>query len=264
MRARGLLLATLLSGCALQAPPEREELRKQALPDYALPEAYAAGTTAPGEAADAWLASFGDPQLEKLVAEAIAANLDLRVAAARVEQAAAAARLAGATLWPQVNAMARGGGKLSGDSSGLEGWGIFANWELDLWGRVRYGREAAAKQLESTQLDTEYARHSVAAMVAKGWFLALEARAQKTIATEMAQSSERLGSLARDPKVQALAKDPAIRDLWQKRDLKGLLLDPRVQALAGDAGVREKVANVDWAKVRDAVAKAGAAAPTPR
>jgi NodT family efflux transporter outer membrane factor (OMF) lipoprotein len=198
MRARGLLLATLLSGCALQAPPEREELRKQALPDYALPEAYTAGGVAPGEAAGAWLATFGDPQLEKLVAEAIAANLDLRVASARVEQAAAAARLAGATLWPQVNALARGGGTLSGDSSGLEGWGIFANWELDLWGRVRYGREAAAKQLESTQLDTEYARQSVAAMVAKGWFLALEARAQRTIATEMAQSSARLGSLARD------------------------------------------------------------------
>ena len=130
--------------------------------------------------------------------EALIANLDLRIAAARVEQAAAASRLAGATLWPQVNAMARGGGELSGDSSGLEGAGIFANWELDLWGRVRYGREAATKQFESAQLDTEYARQSVAALVAKGWFLALEARAQKAIALEMVQSSERLGSLARD------------------------------------------------------------------
>jgi len=198
MRARGLLVALLLGGCALQAPPEREELRKQALPDYPLPEAYTAGARAPGEAAGTWLASFGDPALEQLVHEALIANLDLRIAAARVEQAAAASRLAGATLWPQVNAMARGGGELSGDSSGLEGAGIFANWELDLWGRVRYGREAATKQFESAQLDTEYARQSVAALVAKGWFLALEARAQKAIALEMVQSSERLGSLARD------------------------------------------------------------------
>jgi NodT family efflux transporter outer membrane factor (OMF) lipoprotein len=198
MRARGFLLATLLSGCALQAPPDREELQKQALPDYAVPVAYAAGAVAPSESTASWLVTFGDPQLEKLVQEAIAANLDLRVASARVEQASAAARLAGATLWPQVNAMARGGGELSGDSSGLEGGGIFANWELDLWGRVRYGQEAATKQFESAQLDTEYARQSVAALVAKGWFLALEARAQKTIALEMARSSERLGSLARD------------------------------------------------------------------
>jgi outer membrane protein TolC len=51
---------------------------------------------------------------------------------------------------------------------------------------------------ESAKLDTEYARQSVAALVARGWFLALEARAQRTIALEMAQSSERLGSLARD------------------------------------------------------------------
>jgi NodT family efflux transporter outer membrane factor (OMF) lipoprotein len=198
MRARHLLAAVLLSGCALQSPPERDELRKQALPDYPLPEAYAAGPGAASDVSGLWVASFGDPALVQLVNEALVANLDLRVAAARVEQAAASARLAGATLWPQVNAMARGGGALSGDSSGLEGGGIFANWELDLWGRVRYGREAATQVFESAKLDTEYARQSVAALVARGWFLALEARAQRTIALEMAQSSERLGSLARD------------------------------------------------------------------
>jgi outer membrane protein, multidrug efflux system len=198
MRARGLLVALLLGGCALQAPPEREALREQALPDYPLPEGYAAGDGAAGDIRGTWVASFDDLALVQLVNEALIANLDLRVAAARVEQAAASARLAGATLWPQVTAMARGGGTLSGDSSGLEGGGIFANWELDLWGRVRYGQEAAAKQFESARLDTEYARQSVAALVAKGWFLALEARAQKAIALEMAQASERLGSLARD------------------------------------------------------------------
>jgi len=198
MRARGLLVALLLGGCALQSPPEREELRKQALPDYPIPETYTDGLSAAGNVTGSWVASFRDPTLVEMVNEALIANLDLRVAAARVEQAAAASRLAGATLWPQVNAMARGGGELSGDSSGLEGAGIFANWELDLWGRVRYGREAATKQFESAQLDTEYARQSVAALVAKGWFLALEARAQKAIALEMVQSSERLGSLARD------------------------------------------------------------------
>ena len=189
MRARGLLLALALGGCALQAPPEREELRKQALPDYPLPPAYTGATAAADAPAGAWLASFRDRDLVQLVNEALVANPDLRIAAARVEQAAAAARLSGATLWPQVNAMARGGGTLSGDSSGLEGGGVFANWEIDLWGRVRYGEAAAKQAFESARLDTEYARQSLAAMVAKGWFLALEARAQKAIALEMAQSS---------------------------------------------------------------------------
>ena len=50
------------------------------------------------------------------------------------------AKLAGATLYPQVNLLARGGGKCGGDGSGLTGVGLFASWELDLWGRVRSER----------------------------------------------------------------------------------------------------------------------------
>src|SRR6185503_15839039 len=124
--------------------------------------------------ADAWLAGFHDAQLEAFVREALANNPDLQVAASRVEQAAGFVKVAGATLYPQVNALARGGGALSGDSSGLEGAGIFANWELDLWGRVRAGRASARGQYDSTSLDAEYARQSLAALVAKSWFLATE------------------------------------------------------------------------------------------
>jgi NodT family efflux transporter outer membrane factor (OMF) lipoprotein len=120
------------------------------------------------------------------------------VAAARVEQAASLVKVAGATLLPQVNALARGGGALSGDSSGLEGAGIFANWEIDLWGRVRAGREAASGQYVSAALDAEYARQSLAAMVAKSWFLATEARLQKAIAEEMTAASERQLTLVQD------------------------------------------------------------------
>jgi NodT family efflux transporter outer membrane factor (OMF) lipoprotein len=243
MRARSLLFAVVLGGCALQAPPERDELRQQALPDYPVPDAYRAGAPAAGDVAGAWLASFRDPALVELVNEALIANPDLRVAAARVEQAAAAARLAGATLWPQVNAMARGGGTLSGDSSGLEGGGVFANWELDLWGRVRYGREAATQAYESAKLDTDYARQSMAALVAKGWFLALEARAQKALALEMLQSSERLASLARDrlrvgpgselEVRQADAQSATFRDIALQLDLAEASALRSIEALLG-------------------------------
>jgi len=94
--------------------------------------------------------------------------------------------------------MARGGGKMSGDSSGLEGAGIFATWELDLWGRVRTQREATSLQYASVELDVEYARQSIAALVAKSWFLATEARLQKAVAEEMVAASRRLVSLAQD------------------------------------------------------------------
>ena len=193
---RALVLAlVLLGGCALKAPPAREDIAKQALPNFKVPEAFK-GTAQPIE--HGWLKSFKDPQLDALVAEVLTNNPDLRVAAARVEQAAAQVRLAGATLKPQVSALARGGGALSGDSSGLEGAGIFANWELDVWGRVRAGREAASGQYDGAALDTEYARQSLAALVAKSWFVATEARLQKAIAEEMAAASERQLAFAQD------------------------------------------------------------------
>ena len=148
--------------------------------------------------ANGWLATFNDRRLEALVRDALNYNPDLQVAAARMEQAAGYVKLAGATLYPQVNLLARGGGAMSGDSSGLEGVGVFASWELDFWGRVRAGREAAQLQYVSVALDTEYATQSIAAMVAKSWFLATESRLQKAAAEEMLLSAARLASLAQD------------------------------------------------------------------
>src|SRR5262245_61702669 len=168
------------------------------MPNVTLPDKWTAQGAAAGAVADGWLASFRDAQLDALVREAIANNADLRIAAARVEQSAAYAKLAGATLYPQVQILARGGGKLSGDGSGLQGVGLFASWELDLWGRVRSEREASHYQYESTVLDEAYAKQSIAAQAAKGWFLATEARMQKALAEEMARSGESLVSLAAD------------------------------------------------------------------
>jgi NodT family efflux transporter outer membrane factor (OMF) lipoprotein len=193
-----LALAAALSGCALKPPPEREALAKQALPNLKVPAAWRAPGGAAGEIGDKWLAAFNDARLEQLVQEALAYNPDLQSAAARVEQAAGLVRVAGATLYPQVNLLARGGGKLSGDSSGLQGVGIFANWELDLWGRVRAGRAAALRGYDSAALDAEYARQSIAALVAKGWFTATEARLQQALARDALAASERQLGLARD------------------------------------------------------------------
>jgi NodT family efflux transporter outer membrane factor (OMF) lipoprotein len=196
-----VVIVAALAGCALKSPPERAEVAKQALPNLQVPAAWNALGGAAGVAgvlADKWLAGFNDPQLDALVQEALANNPDLQVAASRVEQAAAFVKVAGATLKPQVSALARGGGELSGDSSGLEGAGIFANWEIDVWGRVRAGRAAAQDQYASAALDAEYARQSLAAMVARSWFVATEARLQKAIAEEMVGASERQLTLVQD------------------------------------------------------------------
>jgi multidrug efflux system outer membrane protein len=107
---KGALVASLigaLAGCALKAPPESGEIRQQALPNLAVPAQWVEKGGVAGAIASGWLATFADPKLDALVREAIANNPDLRSAAARVEQAAGYAKAAGATLYPQVNLLAR-------------------------------------------------------------------------------------------------------------------------------------------------------------
>ncbi len=154
------------------------------------------GSSGAGDITNNWLTSFHDDQLSAAVAEAISNNPDLRVAAARVEQAMLYAKLAGAQLYPSVDLLAKGGGGLGGDSSGLTGAILRATWEVDLWGRVRYGRSAAREDARSAAADFEYARQSMAAAVAKSWFLATEAGLQAEVARASIQEGDQLVSLA--------------------------------------------------------------------
>jgi len=201
MRARRLstvLVAGALAGCALAPQPPRDEVVKQALPNVRPPAQWAAAGAGAGAVADNWLATFHEPQLDALVIEAVAYNADLRIAAARVDAAAGYLAAAKSPAWPQVNAVARGGGKMSGDSSGLSGVGLFASWELDLWGRVRSAARSSELQYDSAQLDAEYARQSIAALTAKSWIAAIEARLQRAQAEDSLLAAEELAALARD------------------------------------------------------------------
>jgi multidrug efflux system outer membrane protein len=193
--ATGLAIA-IAAGCAVKSPPDAVELKEQALPTVQMPAAWTA--PAAGAVADGWLATFQDEQLAAAVAEAIAHNADLRVGAARVEQAQLHAKLAGAKLYPSAELLARGGGKLSGDSSGIQGALLSASWELDLWGRVRYGRAASVAQAASAEADFVYARESIAALVAKSWFLATELGLQADAARDTIRANLELVRLAGD------------------------------------------------------------------
>jgi multidrug efflux system outer membrane protein len=196
-RALSIAALVVAGGCALPSPPVGEDLRKQAAPNLQVAPQWAEGAPQ-GEVTDGWLALFHEPALDALVAEAMAYNVDLVIAAARVEAAEASARAAGATLYPQLNLAARGGGKMGGDNSGLQVAGLFASWELDLWGRVRAERATASAQYDAAALDMRYARASIAALVAKSWFLAREAALQRALAAEMAGTAESLAGLSRD------------------------------------------------------------------
>jgi len=188
--------ALVVTGCALKKPPDAATIQGQAMPHVQTPAKWTASAAGSGAVTDNWLATFNDEQLTAAVAEAIVNNADLQVGAARVEQALLYAKLAGSNLYPSVDVLARGGAKMSGDNSGLKGALISATWELDLWGRVRYGRAAAEADARSAEADFEYARESIAAAVAKSWFLATEAGLQAQVARNTIQGGEELVRLA--------------------------------------------------------------------
>ena len=145
-----------------------------------------------------WLDGFGDPRLNALVAEALAYNTDLEAGAARVEHAAAALKIAGASLTPAVDVLGRANHKLrGGGTTDVTGVIVSASWEIDVWGRIRYGEQAAREQYRSVAADYAYARQSIAALVAKSWFVAAEASLQRQLARESVAASEKASELAR-------------------------------------------------------------------
>jgi NodT family efflux transporter outer membrane factor (OMF) lipoprotein len=205
---RGPLLAllgcstVLLAGCITKPPPEPDEIRAQSIGNIKLDGPWKAGVPAAGAVLDNWLATFGDTQLDALVREALAANPDLGVAASRMRQAGELLVQARAPMFPAVGIGGTGGLKASGGggdpSSAMQGIVAAASWELDLWGRVRYGRNAAQEDNVSAQADFEFARQSLAAGVAKAWFSAIQFSEQAKLAGQMVSSSAELARLTQD------------------------------------------------------------------
>ena len=186
-----------LAGCALDAPPDAKQLAETELAHATPPSAFKAGGS-PSAVQAGWLATFQDPRLLPLADEALAYNADLRLAAARVEAASAALKAAGGPLLPEANLAARSGGQAIGASGQLSGLLVSASWEIDLWGRVRYGRAAADAQFASAQADERGARQAIVAALAKAWFLAAESELQRRVVTDMLTGSETLVKLSAD------------------------------------------------------------------
>jgi multidrug efflux system outer membrane protein len=174
-----VLAAALLSGCPLAKPSERAPVVREALPPgTTIPPAWSAVASA-NDVSDDWLKSFNDPSLDAIVAEAIANNLDLRQAAARVEAARQTVIVVGSQLQPQIGArFGVSGAHFEGQDgtfqSNAEYFGV--HWEIDLWGRLRAQRAASEAAFKATNLDYAFAWQSLAATAATSWYLAIETR----------------------------------------------------------------------------------------
>ncbi len=177
--------AISLSACAnITSREEAGEAARASLPD--VPRVWATAQETVGDVQVGWISTFQDETLTALVREAQANNKNILAAAANVERSWALAKQAGAALQPSVNLV--GGGSQSGGVTGAgagrggANLGLQVDWELDVWGRIRSGKQAAAASAESAEADYRYAQHSLAAAVSRAYFVAIEAGLQADVA----------------------------------------------------------------------------------
>jgi len=159
----------LLGACALQPPHQPPALEVSRAWTYA-PSTPA--PSAPIERED-WWTLLGDPPIDRLVAAGLAGNPTLAEAAARVDQARAALAVQGARRRPSValdgsasRARDRAGAGDATTSQTSAALGATLSWELDLWGRVREGQNAARHRLAARDADAEAARLSIIGEIA--------------------------------------------------------------------------------------------------
>ncbi len=237
----GLLIipALFLAGCALKDPPKGRDLLTPNATEK-IPAGWSTGHRG-GPVVPGWIRSFGDPDLTRIVEDAIVRNPDLAAAAAKVEASRAAVRVAAAGLYPSIGLKGLGerqGQRLDGDlgqdidppdlgnlgvdnsggsgsdtstSSTSKRWvyglGIGASWEADVWGRVRSKKAAAKADSEALAADYEYARQSLAAAVARAYFSAIEAAQQEANAQETLDLFQEYEKLTGVRKEQGHASD---------------------------------------------------------
>ncbi len=224
----------MLAGCSLKAPPSTTDLQRDALPHTTVPANWKATDAPPAPLADSWLATFDDPALSALVDEALIYSGDLQVAAARVEQAAGFLKVASGSLLPTVGLTGIYSGK-SGGGGGINAAFLTAALELDVWGRLRYGRAAAQAQSAAVEADYAYARQSLAALVAKSWFIAIEAGLQRAIANDALGSAQELLHLTEERQRVGVGDEQAVAEgkanVGSYRDTVRQLEQARDQAL---------------------------------
>jgi outer membrane protein, multidrug efflux system len=172
-------------------------------PDYKRPEVAVAPTfraqpiqSDASSLADApWWKIFDDKALQGLISEALANNLDVQVAVARIEQARAQVGVAQSESYPQVGYQAFGGADHSAASgssgavtSATFGGLLSAAWEIDVWGRIRRSTEAARANLLAQQDVRRGVMLTLVSEVAAGYFRLLELDQELAIARESAQA----------------------------------------------------------------------------
>lgn len=194
-RKISFIIATIfLSGCSVWQDYTR--------PSVAIPATYKESaeyegwkTAEPGQPniTQDWWQLYGDTTLNNLIAEANQANNSIQIAEANYRQAQALAKGARAPLLPAVD----GGGAITRSQNGRasartdNNIGISANWEIDLWGRIKRSIEAGEANANASAADLEAVRLLVQANVAQNYFQLRILDSQKKLLDNTAESFDR-------------------------------------------------------------------------
>jgi NodT family efflux transporter outer membrane factor (OMF) lipoprotein len=227
-------LLTVLAACTVGPDFRRPQPDLPARWSAAAPPAAASRPAPAAEPGTAWWNSFGDPTLASLIARAAAANLDLRQAELRISEARAQLQAAGAALWPNLNANASwqrqrisegtpqgrlfsSVGQIPGLPTGANisipnpysqyQLGFDASWEIDLFGHVRRGIEAARASEAAAVEDSHDARLSVFAEVARTYVDLRGAQQKRAVTQAILDTQAELLDLARQRRAAGLSSD---------------------------------------------------------
>ncbi|MFD1789846.1 efflux transporter outer membrane subunit [Sphingomonas floccifaciens] len=243
---RVLLPALMVAGCV--SPGERAAAPPAA--SVAPPAAWRTPLTGTAPVTADWWTAFGDPALTALVTRALANNVDIAVAAARVEEARAAEALSRAQLLPQIGGQLpeTQGQTLSplGTPSRAIGAqpGVTASFDLDLFGRLRLASRAARAQLLTTEAARDTVRLATASTAASGYITlrALDQRlaiaratlAARADALRIARRRYETGYSSRLEYRQAQAEYAATEQLVPQAELAIARQENALSLLAGD------------------------------
>lgn len=233
----------LLGGCMPTHPP------RPLAAAVALPDTWREGPQGTGALQTQWWRGIGDPVLERLVERALRYNNDLLLAASRIEEAEAAARIADAAGWPTLSASVSNQSSRSLGTRGLTlshvtQPGVQLGWETDLWGRLRLQGAAAALRTEAARADQAGAQVSVAAATAQAYvrLRALDAQhavsrataSSRAEALRLAADQARVGYISQLQLTQAEAEYEAVQQTLPQLELAVRQQENALRILTGE------------------------------
>jgi multidrug efflux system outer membrane protein len=171
---------------------------------------------------DNWWEIFGDTILNQLETEALIANMDIKAAYARFEQARAYADVSFSGFFPHIGAGAIATRQHDSGNRPLSNTGLAADkgftynnfvvpfnisYELDLWGRVRHQVESAGAGLQSNAADLEGVKLEIAAEVAADYFTLRALAADKEMLIKTIEAYRKSLQLVHNRRVAGLVSD---------------------------------------------------------